>query len=294
MYRCAIDTGGVMPGPKAGFAISAVTMFSLTLAACGDYQHKSAPKALAELNLGCDDDACLVWVGLSKRTIFKSSAGDLLEVKGLEYKRLKDGSQKSVSEKFDHLAFCSKSLPAYLFMSDGKLVVHWLAPNSRDGVFGYNETDYPSYLEACHSVYGRSIEEIATRLGYAVDPQFVNQEQFNSQKLFGEALGDEAEKREIFDASLIGTCEIRVKGHTYTNGRCRISITSVEGAKTIVITDVLNGYFAYINVDSNHQDSADGSWNSPEKWNHAEDQLGTVRLKGDCWSNQDATLCYRW
>lgn len=263
------------------------------VSACGQRQSHTASNVSADVNLGCDNDACLTWVEVTRRTVFRTSVGDLVEVTGLEFKRLKDGSQKSQPEKFEHLALCSKSLPAYLYEADGKVIVDWLAPNSADGVFGYNQTDYLPYLESCHSVYGQDIQHMAMGLGYAVDPKFVDQAQFASLRLFGEALADEGMKRGV-DASLIGTCQIRVGGHTYSDGRCHISISSMEGLRSIEIEDILTGYFAYINQDDEHKNTAEGSWNGIDKGSHAQDELGTLTAKGDCWANRGASLCYRW
>lgn len=242
--------------------------------------------------LGCDNDACLKWINVTRHILFKTTVGDFVEISGLEFKQLKDGTETSRPEKFRHLALCSKSMPAMAYESGGKIIVDWLSPDSTDGVFGYNQTDYPSYLEACHSKYGKDIQNLAKGLGYAVDPQFVNQERFRDLSMFGEAIGNEGGKRNV-DASLIGTCSISVGGRKYTDGRCRISITSLEDAKTIVITDVLNDYFAYINIDNAHN-NADGYWNSEQKWSKAEASLGSLTLKGDCWTNTQAELCYRW
>lgn len=275
------------------YAIFAAMSVLAAVSACGQRQSHTASKVSADVNLGCDNDACLTWVGVTRRTVFRTSVGDLVEVTGLEFKRLKDGTQKSQPKKFKHLALCSKSFPAYLYKADGKVTVDWLAPNSADGVFGYNQTDYLPYLESCHSVYGQDIQDMAARLGYAVDPKFVDQAQFASLRLFGEALADEGMKRGV-DASLIGTCQIRVGGHSYSNGRCHISISSMGGSKSIEIEDILTGYFAYINQDDEHKNSAEGSWNGIDKGSHAQDELGTLTVKGDCWVNKDTSLCYRW
>jgi hypothetical protein len=225
--------------------------------------------------------------------LFKTTVGDFVEVSGLEFKQLKGGSQTSRRENFRHVVLCSKSMPALAYVAGGKVTVDWLSPDTSDGVFGYNQTDYSSYLEACHSKYGKDIQKLAKDLGYAVDPQFVNQARFGNLTMFGEAIGNEGEKRNV-EASLIGTCSISVGGHKYTDGKCRISITSLRGDKTIVIRDVLNDYFAYINVDSARSNSADGYWNSEQKWSKAEASLGSLTLKGDCWINTQAELCYRW
>jgi hypothetical protein len=275
------------------FVVLAAISVSLLLSACEQRKPQSPRATAAEITLGCDAYACVKWINVSRQTMFWTNVGELVDVSGREYKQLKDGSQKSSPEKFHHLAFCSKTMPAYAYSADGKLIVDWLSPNNQDGVFGYNQTDYVSYLETCHSAYGQDIQELARKFGYAVDPQYVNQAQFDNLKMFGEAIGDEGEKRSV-DASLVGKCTIKVSGHTYSDGKCLISITSLEKVQTIVITDVLSDYFAYINVDGENKNSAEGSWNGVDKGSHAQDELGSLTAKGDCWTNQTATLCYRW
>lgn len=274
------------------------------LGACGQQKHSPTQAASvhhevskrvvsAEANLGCGDDVCVKWTNVTRRVIFKTTIGDFVEVRGTEVKQLSDGSEKSVPEIFHYSALCSKSMPAMTYTIDGKMVVDWLSPNNTDGVFGYNQSDYAPYLETCSSIYGQNLAELSEKLGYSVDPQFVNQVQFSSLQSLGEAIGDEALKRG-FEASLIGTCEINVAGKVYSNGRCHISITSLQDTKTIVITDILNGYFACINTDGENRDSAKGYWNGVDKGDHAQDELGTLKRAGACWANEKAKLCYRW
>jgi hypothetical protein len=274
-------------------AVYVVIAIFLTLAACGRSHTALPPHSAPETKLGCDDQVCLFWRNATRRVVFRTTIGDLIDVQGFEYKRLKDGSQKSSNSAFHHIAFCSKAMPAYLYNADGKIIVDWLAPNTSDGVFGYNSEDYPAYLAACHSAYGSDVQQIASGLGYQVDPQFVNQEQFKDIKSFGESLASTGLKRNA-DVQLIGTCQIKIEGHTYTDGRCLISIDMTGGLRSTEVTDVLNGYFAYINEDGDHKNSADGNWNGTEKTNHADDSLGTLVQRNGCWKNQKADICYQW
>ncbi len=127
------------------------------VSACNNKKSERAAAPAAEIKLGCDAYACLKWTDINKTVLLKSNVGQLVHVSGKEYKQLVDGSQKSPSEKFDHFAFCSTSLPASLGLNDGKWYVDWLSPNDDAGIFGYNQTDYTEYLEVCHYKYGKNV-----------------------------------------------------------------------------------------------------------------------------------------
>lgn len=95
------------------------------------------------------------------------------------------------------------------------------------------------------------------------------------------------------DASLEGKCSLKLNNRVYFDGKCLISITSIEKVESVVVTDVLGDYFVYINMADEHRRSAEGYWNGEEKSSHADDPLGTLLSKGHCWINAKAKVCYQ-
>jgi len=95
----------------------------------------------------------------------------------------------------------------------------------------------------------------------------------------------------VVAAAADGPCYLQVEGHVYLDRICNIdskfgtvSIGAGESAR--------EPYFAYLEVEKS-QDRAQGYWNRSPAENRAHVRLGTETLmrKGNCWVNEQATVC---
>jgi len=84
----------------------------------------------------------------------------------------------------------------------------------------------------------------------------------------------------------ISACSLIVDGKQFINGPCEFSPLG-EGSFKIM----KEPWFAYVNLHSDQRNTADGSWNENPQSNHAESDLGVLVRRGECWSNERATIC---
>jgi hypothetical protein len=87
-----------------------------------------------------------------------------------------------------------------------------------------------------------------------------------------------------------GRCLIVVEGHTYLKGGCNITIEPGGSFKVGVGEQSRSKYFAYVTLGS-EPGFARGSWNGVEADDHAHSDLGSLKRKGACWSNERAEVC---
>jgi hypothetical protein len=86
----------------------------------------------------------------------------------------------------------------------------------------------------------------------------------------------------------ISACTLIVDGKQFINGPCEFSPLGDGSFK------ILKGpWFAFVNLQSDQKDHADGAWNENPHSNHAESPLGVLVHRGECWSNERATVCAR-
>lgn len=88
-----------------------------------------------------------------------------------------------------------------------------------------------------------------------------------------------------------GDCSITVDGTTYLDIKTMCHIDTSDGVTTIN-TDAPGtvSYFAYIYPDG--KGGAQITWNSKDKWNKAEEDLGDdFHAQGGCWKNARASIC---
>lgn len=92
----------------------------------------------------------------------------------------------------------------------------------------------------------------------------------------------------IADDTIPGECLIAVKGRTYRDGPCRISLQTdgsfqAGGGRR-------GEYFATVDVDT-ASGGGRANWNGPSAEGHAHDPLGPVVRQGGCWVNDKARVC---
>lgn len=88
-----------------------------------------------------------------------------------------------------------------------------------------------------------------------------------------------------------GDCSITVDGTTYLDIKKTCHIDTSDG-QTTINTDTPGpiSYFAYISPDG--KGGAEISWNSKDKWDKAEEDLGDdFHAQGSCWKNARASIC---
>lgn len=88
-----------------------------------------------------------------------------------------------------------------------------------------------------------------------------------------------------------GDCSITVDAITYLNRKKTCSIEKSDDTTTVNTGDSnIPAYFAYITDNGNSSYTI--NWNSKEKWNHAEEDLGSdFGREGNCWINRRARVC---
>jgi hypothetical protein len=83
-------------------------------------------------------------------------------------------------------------------------------------------------------------------------------------------------------------CTLIVDGKQFINGPCEFTPFGDGSFK------IMKGpWFAYVNLDPDQKNRANGSWNENPRSNHAESQLGALDHHGECWSNERAIICAR-
>jgi hypothetical protein len=92
---------------------------------------------------------------------------------------------------------------------------------------------------------------------------------------------------------LTAKCLLEVTGTTYINGLCDVSI--IDAAGSFIVTEKSRKpYFAYVIIDPDNKETADGSWNRVRGADHAHTPLGSgaLQLRSGCWSNESAKVCW--
>ena len=85
-----------------------------------------------------------------------------------------------------------------------------------------------------------------------------------------------------------GECVLQVKGVSYLDGPCDISMQ--KGGDFQVSTIKGRSYFAYVFPEGDG--TATASWNGTIPGaNHAHTNLGTLTRQGGCWVNDEAKVC---
>lgn len=90
------------------------------------------------------------------------------------------------------------------------------------------------------------------------------------------------------DERVSGECLISVRGRTYRDGPCRITLYPGGGFQA---GGGRGGeYFATVDIDA-ASGGAQAFWNGAEAESHAHDPLGDVVRQGGCWVNAKARVC---